>query len=98
MKVFACVVCAQADFPRRLLCPSCGHDEFVEVDASSGRVEEVTTLHHRAGKAGGEIGYIATVLTQAGPRVIARLERVLAAGTAVSLRLESDGAMTAFSD
>jgi hypothetical protein len=38
------------------------------------------------------------VLTQAGPRVIARLERLLEPGTVVSLRLESDDAMTASSD
>jgi len=98
MKVFACVACAQVDFPRRLLCPSCGRDEFVEVDACEGSVEEVTTLHHRAGKAGGDIAYIATVLTHAGPRVIVRLERLLAPGTVVSLRLESDGAIVGFSD
>jgi uncharacterized protein len=98
MNVFACVACAQVDFPRRLLCPSCGSDEFLEVDATQGSVEDVTTLHHRAGKAGGEVAYIATVLTQAGPRVIARLERLLEPGTVVSLRLESDGAMTAIND
>ncbi|SAL43461.1 hypothetical protein AWB69_04402 [Caballeronia udeis] len=98
MKVFACVACGQVDFPRRLLCPSCGRDEFAEVAASTGSVEEVTILHHRAGKTGGDIAYIATVLTHAGPRVIARLERLLAPGIVVSLRLESDGAIVGFSD
>jgi len=98
MNVFACVACGQVEFPQRLLCPSCGRDEFVEVDASNGSVKDVTTLHHRAGKAGGDIAYIATVLTQAGPRVIARLERLLEPGTVVSLRLESDGAIVGFID
>jgi uncharacterized OB-fold protein len=98
MNGFACVACAQVDFPRRLLCPSCGCDEFVEVKACKGRVEDVTTLHHRAGKAGGDIAYIATVLTQAGPRVIARLECLLEPGAAVSLRVESDGAIVGFND
>lgn len=98
MNVFACVACAQVDFPRRLLCPSCGCDEFVEVEACKGRVEDVTTLHHRAGKAGGDIAYIATVLTQAGPRVIARLERLFEPGAVVSLRVESEGAIVGSSD
>ena len=53
MKVFACRSCVRCDFPRRLLCPACGMDEFVEVDASTGRIEEVTVLHHRPGNAGG---------------------------------------------
>jgi uncharacterized OB-fold protein len=97
MNVFACVACGQVDFPRRLLCPSCGRDEFVEVDAANGSVEDVTTLHHRAGKAGEDIAYIATVLTQAGPRVIARLEHLLTPGTVVLLRVESDGAIVGFS-
>ncbi|MFK4442218.1 putative OB-fold protein [Caballeronia udeis] len=98
MNVFACVACGHVDFPRRLLCPSCGHDDFAEVAASTGSVEEVTILHHRAGKAGGDIAYLATVLTHAGPRLIVRLERLLASGAVVSLRLESDGAIVGFSD
>jgi len=38
------------------------------------------------------------VLTHAGQRVIVRLERLLAPGAVVSLRLESDGAIVGFSD
>jgi uncharacterized protein len=93
LNVFACVACANAEFPRRLLCPACGAAEFVEVDASRGCVEETTTLHHRPGRAGGEAAYLGTVLTGAGPRVIARLAQALVAGTVVTLRVDSDGAI-----
>jgi uncharacterized OB-fold protein len=97
MNVFACTACGRRDFPRRLLCTQCGHDRFDAVDAATGSVEDVTVLHHRAGKPGGEIAYLATVLTDAGPRVIARLESALAPGTVVGIRHESDGALVAVS-
>jgi uncharacterized protein len=96
MNVFACTLCGQCDFPRRLLCAHCGNDLFNEVDAATGRVEEVTVLHHRAGKPGSEMTCLATLLTDAGPRVIARLARPLAPGTVVGIQCESDGALVAF--
>ncbi|OTP67876.1 hypothetical protein PAMC26510_30125 [Caballeronia sordidicola] len=39
---------------------------------------------------------LATLLTDAGPRVIARLDRPLAPGTVVGIQCESDGALVAF--
>jgi uncharacterized protein len=95
MKVFACTSCAQVDFPRRLLCPACGTDEFVERDAPTGCIEEITLLHHRPGNAGGAQDVLATVRTCAGPRVVARLHGAAAPGDTVALDVDGDGALVA---
>jgi uncharacterized protein len=95
LRVHACVACADVAFPRRLLCPACGANGFVEVAAGRGVVEQATTLHHRPGAGGGAPSCIGTVLTDAGPRVIARLSEALAPGTPVTLEVDEAGAILA---
>jgi uncharacterized OB-fold protein len=93
LTVFACAVCGTAAFPRRLACPQCGCRDAREVDASEGVVEETTTVRHRAGEDGGAVMRLGTVRTQAGPRVIARLEGAADSGVVVRLYRKPDGAI-----
>lgn len=95
LTVHACAACGQREFPERLLCPACGGRDFVDVDAGCGSVEDVTALHRRPGSGAGELAWLATVRTDAGPRVIAQLEGPLEAGAPVELRLGADGAIRA---
>jgi uncharacterized OB-fold protein len=94
-KVFACIECGAADFPRRLMCPRCGSAGTREVAAASGTVEETTVVRRRPGMPGESLVRLATVRTDAGPRVIARLDATMQAGVRVNLRHEADGAITA---
>jgi uncharacterized OB-fold protein len=97
LTVHSCVACGACEFPPRLLCPACGARDFVEIDAGLAKVEEVTALHRRPGEDGGDgaPAWLATVLTAAGPRVIARLEHPFGAGAVVTLSIEADGAILA---
>ncbi|PXW27536.1 hypothetical protein [Paraburkholderia caballeronis] len=94
LTVFECAACGHREFPRPLLCPACGGMQFVAADAGRGRVEEVTALHRRSAD-GDELAWLATVLTGAGPRVIARLDDAPGQGAVVALRIDADGAIRA---
>jgi uncharacterized protein len=96
LHVFACVACGDMAFPARLLCPACGASEFAEVTVTHGVVEQVTVLHRRPGGHSGEPSCIGTVLTDAGPRVIARLEEALQPGGRAILQVDDLGAIFAF--
>jgi uncharacterized OB-fold protein len=87
VSAFAVLVCANghAVYPPRLLCPVCASDDWHAVAAPAGTVEEVTEV---AGTR------IASVRSEAGPRVVARAEGELAPGDAVALRVEG-GAVVA---
>ncbi|WP_244285748.1 hypothetical protein [Caballeronia concitans] len=56
--------------------------------AERGSVDEMTTVRRRVGAQEGGDVLIASVTTDAGPIVIARLERVVRAGDAVSLAID----------
>jgi uncharacterized protein len=75
-----CTACGRAAFPPRALCPSCGGRSWADGAASAGRVEEVT---ERAGV------HIASVRTDLGPVVVARVAEATAPGDMV--RLDADG-------
>jgi uncharacterized OB-fold protein len=95
LMVFACGVCGAVEFPRRLLCPQCGSVQQHEVAAGAGTVEETTVVRHRAGAHGEAPVHLATIRTQAGPRVIARLGSALLRGAQVSLQQQADDAIVA---
>lgn len=75
-----CTACGRAAFPPRALCPSCGGPSWADAAAEAGRVEEVT---ERAGV------HIASVRTDLGPVVVARVTEATAPGDMV--RLDADG-------
>jgi len=75
-----CTACGRAAFPPRALCPSCGRRSWADAAAEAGRVEEVT---ERAGV------HIASVRTDLGPVVVARVAEATAPGDMV--RLDADG-------
>lgn len=75
-----CEACGQAVFPLRALCPRCGGRDWRLETAEAGTAEQVTG--HRAG------GAVASVATDLGPVVIARVEGDVRAGGRVSLDLD----------
>jgi uncharacterized OB-fold protein len=91
--IWICSACGHAVFPPRLLCPRCGASEWREQTAERGTVEETTEAVFRT-HAELEAHRLASVHTDAGPVVIARLLGEVQAGAAVSLALR-DGAVTA---
>ncbi|BCW45466.1 zinc ribbon domain-containing protein [Arthrobacter sp. StoSoilB5] len=61
----ACLACGSLFFPERLICPSCGKDEFCKVLADHADVTQTTQL------ADGTL--LATVTVPNGPQLIARV-------------------------
>ncbi|MEW9586209.1 Zn-ribbon domain-containing OB-fold protein [Paraburkholderia sp. DGU8] len=88
LKVFRCKQCGTTLFPARYFCPSCGGAQWDECVSTRGNVAQATVVRHRiAAQAGAEV-YLASVVTDAGPVVIARLDAAAQAGDAVSLELD----------
>ncbi len=80
LRVPICAVCAHAIWPPRPLCPACGSMTFNESPVVAGSVEETTAnVEH----------LIASVRSDAGPTIIARLQRSVPAGARVSLSTEA---------
>jgi uncharacterized OB-fold protein len=77
--VAVCEACGEAVYPARAVCPRCGAERWRQRSAPRGVVEEATV--HRGVR-------IASVRTDVGPVVIARLEDDVPEGSAVSLHLE----------
>ena len=95
LKVFQCEHCGSTVFPARYLCFECGGAEWRERVAERGCVDELTTVRRRVGaQDGGDVG-IASVTTDAGPIVIARLEGVVRAGEAVRLAIDEQNRVLA---
>ena len=91
--ICVCRACGHAVFPPRLLCPRCGGSEWREEAAERGVVEEATKAVFRV-RSEPVTRRLASVRTEVGPVVIARLLDDAGPGAAVSLAL-SDGAVTA---
>jgi uncharacterized OB-fold protein len=72
----ACVACGHAIWPPRPVCPGCGGRAFAARRADAGVVEETTRNEHTP---------LASVRSDAGPVVIARLEREVPSGARVEL-------------
>jgi uncharacterized OB-fold protein len=91
--ICVCSACGHAVFPPRLLCPKCAGSQWREEAVDRGVVEEATEALFRAGSEP-VTRRLASVRTDAGPIVIARLLDDARPGAAVSLAL-SDGAVSA---
>jgi uncharacterized OB-fold protein len=78
----ACANCGHAVWPPRLACSVCGAAEWIEVDASTGTVLEVTETPGASGKT----VRFGTVQLDVGPPVIAVVEGAVA-GEKVELEL-----------
>jgi uncharacterized OB-fold protein len=91
-----CLQCASCWFPRRYLCPNCGHDDFVATPAANAELAQMTWVTHGAGSAGAPRAF-ATVRSELGPTVVALLETssLLAPGTPVRLWVDSKGGIIA---
>ena len=89
--VRVCTRCGHAVHPPRLLCPVCANDGWRDEQAPDGVAEELTT---RGGDGGVQL---ASVRTDRGPRVIARVAPgdVVRAGERVVLAVGEGGAVTA---
>lgn len=95
LTAFECMHCGVTVFPRRYFCRGCGGGQWREVDAGEGTVDETTVVRHRAGAGGRPETLLATVVTCAGPAVIATLEAPTARGERVQLRVKAGGAIVA---
>ncbi|HEX7911877.1 MAG TPA: zinc ribbon domain-containing protein [Paraburkholderia sp.] len=91
LKVFQCAQCGLALFPARYFCPACGGGQWRDCVVEHGTVAESTVVRHRVGTHGDGDMRLASVVTSAGPIVIARLEDALRSGDAVSLDVDDTG-------
>jgi uncharacterized OB-fold protein len=87
--VQVCARCRRRFFPSRFACSTCGCRHFEIESVSEGRVEETTTLRRQPGGALPEPVVLTTIRLADGPRVIARLDSKMPAGTAVQVRIEN---------
>jgi len=95
LKVFQCKQCGSTLFPARYVCFECGGAEWRERVAERGTIDELTTVRRRIGAQDGSDVLLASVTTDAGPIVIARLERVMRAGDAVRLAIDEQSRVLA---
>ncbi|QGZ65008.1 Zn-ribbon domain-containing OB-fold protein [Paraburkholderia acidisoli] len=88
LEVFRCNACGTTLFPARYFCPSCGGAQFTALAATRGTVVAATAVLHRVGaQASGDL-HLASVATDLGPTVIARLDTAIAAGATVALEVD----------
>ena len=88
-----CASCGHVVFPRRLLCPRCGADDWRAMPLGDGLLRQVTVVRRSLNGAPAEPPVIGLVATTAGPSLIVRVDGAVA-GDAVRLELE-DGAIVA---
>jgi len=89
VQIFRCTRCGATLFPARYLCPACGNNAWSALDVARGTVIASTVVRHRVGTGNGGDIHLASVATQAGPIIIARLEQAVQAGDVVSLTLDA---------
>ncbi|AJC16002.1 Zn-ribbon domain-containing OB-fold protein [Pandoraea sputorum] len=95
LSVFQCNACDHTLFPARYLCPRCGGADWRGVSFAQGTVTEATVVHQRVGQPNAAPLHLASVVSAAGPVVIARSEAALHAGDVVRLTIDSAGAIVA---
>jgi uncharacterized OB-fold protein len=84
--VAVCTSCATPHFPPRLVCRHCRASSWRSEPAPTAVVEEITVLRYRIGAIGSPPPVtIATVRTDAGPRMLVRLDGPAEPGDAVTL-------------
>jgi uncharacterized OB-fold protein len=88
LAVLQCTQCGTRLFPARYFCPSCGGHDWIERVVAYGTVSESTVVWHRASENAAHAVHLASVTTNEGPIVIARLEDPLQDGTRVRLDLD----------
>jgi uncharacterized protein len=88
LTIFRCRACGEALFPARYRCPHCGAADWNDEAAPAGVVEESTVVRHRVGAQGGGDVHLASVRTEAGAVVIARLDAPARAGERVRLTID----------
>ncbi|WP_233859355.1 Zn-ribbon domain-containing OB-fold protein [Paraburkholderia sp. HD33-4] len=88
LEIMRCTRCGSKFFPARYFCPSCGGDEWTPRVAESGTVLESTVVRHRAGEQQAHVVHLATVQTNEGPIVIARLDAAVPDRTSVLLEID----------
>jgi len=87
-----CTSCAAAVFPPRLVCWHCHATSWRRQEAPIARVEETTVLRYRIGAGDAQLPVaIATVLTDAGPRMVVRIEGPAEPGDLVTLEETATG-------
>ncbi|SAK75795.1 hypothetical protein AWB76_04963 [Caballeronia temeraria] len=95
LDVTQCTQCGLTLFPARYFCPSCGSNAWTRCTVESGTVMESTVVRHRAGERDSPPIYLATVRTDAGPVVVARLNAAVPDGSAVRLEVHDDQCIVA---
>ena len=95
LKVFQCKECGATVFPARYLCSECGARDWRERVAERGTVSELTTVRRRVGAQRGGDVLLASVRTDAGPIVIARLDPAVRAGDEVRLAIDAENRVLA---
>jgi len=99
--VRACAACDHAVYPPRILCPRCGGAAWKRRIADSGVVEELTVrrpvLKRRQLPWGNwldqEATRLASIRTDAGPRIVARVPEGVEVGDRVTLSLQASTAI-----
>ena len=86
-----CTSCAARAFPPRLVCRHCRASSWRSEPAPTAVVEEVTVLRYRIGGGTPAPVTIATVLTDAGPRMLVRLDDPAEPGDPVTLHDTTSG-------
>ncbi|HEV3105546.1 MAG TPA: zinc ribbon domain-containing protein [Trinickia sp.] len=97
LKVFRCRQCGTTLFPARYFCPSCGCGEWEACVSERGIVAEATVVRHRIAASAGDDAqvYLASVVTDRGPIVIARLDAAAQSGDAVNLEMDASNRILA---
>lgn len=95
LEVWRCAACGTTLFPARYLCPACGGAHWTKQAVSRGTVLAATTVSHRVGASEAGAVHLASVLTDAGPVVIARLDVAAGKGERVCLEVDEESRILA---
>lgn len=88
LDITQCTQCGLKLFPARYFCPTCGASQWIRRSVESGTVMESTVIRHRAGEQEAHALHLATVRTNEGPVVIARLDGPLPDGAGVRVAID----------
>jgi uncharacterized protein len=94
LRIWRCLGCGTAAFPRRAWCPACGSRDWAPEVARRGRIAETTVVRRAVGVDDLDPVRLATVALDDGPTVIAGVADGAEPGDAVFVE-ERDGAPVA---
>ncbi|WP_028217576.1 Zn-ribbon domain-containing OB-fold protein [Paraburkholderia oxyphila] len=95
LEVLRCADCGTTLFPARYLCPVCGGAQWTQQAVAHGTVLAATVVSHRVGASEPGAVHLASVRTDAGPVVIARLDVAARKGETVSLEVDEESRILA---